>query len=76
MLRRADGIGDNHVAIDDEQHAVAVSHREIEDLMAMPEDALQFLTKAPNKAAISELTRRQFDIAPHRARLPSLDGGE
>ena len=40
---RADGEGDDYVVVNHEQDAVAVGHPKVEDLMAMPGDAFQFV---------------------------------
>ena len=40
---RADGEGDDYVVVNHEQDAVAVGHPEVEDLMAVPSDAFEFV---------------------------------
>jgi len=40
---RADGEGDDYVVVNHEQDAVAIRHRKVEDLMAVPGGAFEFV---------------------------------
>ena len=40
---RADGVGDDHIVVNDEQDAVAAGDVEVEDLMAVPKQAFEFV---------------------------------